>query len=261
MKVMPNTTICIANTETVFLELDVTTPIEAVRLVCHDGSSQTCPLAANGFDFPIFCSPNVIKVLWLDDANSKKAVFENTVHVVSRHYFTLSQLRDYGDGQDDFSDILAYPDERLYNARQSAEEMFEHAANRSFIKRIGSTIDYGSDTFITLKHCDVSEVITSGYKLVSDCQVKRNPAACSDYSPHPIEYVYGLDDIPQKVSEAVLTLAAYYLRPSNTADRATGESTDAGYIHYTLAGINGATSLPEVNATAEQFGRQGVSIW
>lgn len=261
MKVMPDTTIRIANAEAVSLELDVDTRLGAVRLLPRLGAVREIPLTGNAFDFPKFTPPDAVKIEWLEASGSDEAVFASSAEVVSRHYFSISDLRDYGDGQDDFEDVEKYPDARLWSVRQAAEESFEKAARRSFVRRLGTTRDYGRDMFITLEHCDVERLISKGYALVSDCQVERDLSYFGERFPRDIEYVYGAGDIPSKVSEAVLVLAAYYLRPSNTADRATGESSDAGYIHFTLAGINGATSLPEVNATADQFGRSGAFIW
>lgn len=261
MKVMPNTTTRVANAEAVSLELDVDAPLGAVRLLPRFGAGRVLPLDASSFKLPTFTPPDVVKIEWLETASSDEAAFVSTVEIVSRHYFPLDELRHYGDGQDDFDDAEKYPELRLIEVRQAAEETFEKAANRSFVKRIGCTTDYGRDYFITLSHCDVSELLSDGYRLVSDCQIERDVNFFGRPFPRHIEYVYGLDRIPSKVSEAVLTLAAYYLRPNNTADRATGESSEAGYIHFTLAGINGATSLPEVNATADQFGRKGAMVW
>lgn len=261
MKVMPDTTIRIANSEAVSLELDVETRLGAVRLLPRLGAASEIPLTANAFAFPRFTPPDLVGIEWLEASGSDEAAFVSRAEVVSRHYFSIGELRGYGDGQDDFNDEEKYPDARLWAARQAAEESFEKAAHRSFVRRIGATTDYGMDMFINLDHCDVSRLVSDGYALVSDCQLTRDTGFFGARFPRPIEYVYGLDDIPAKVSNAVLTLAAYYLRPSNTADRATGESSEAGYIHFTLAGIDGATSLPEVNATAEQFGRKGVMVW
>ena len=67
--------------------------------------------------------------------------------------------------------------------------------------------------------------------------------------------------MPAEVSRAVLELAAFMLRPSNRPVGATGESSDAGYIHFTTAGRDGATSIPEVNAAIEQFGWGRRCVW
>ena len=116
------------------------------------------------------------------------------------------------------------------------------------LQQMGVTETFGGG-FVWLDHNDVAEVLTPGWSLVSDCQ------AVGPEGRATIRYRYGLTEVPERVSEAVLRLAAYYLRPSATPERATGEATDAGFIRYTLAGRDGATGLPEVDAAIEQFGR------
>lgn len=111
-----------------------------------------------------------------------------------------------------------------------------------------------------LAHNDVCELLTDGYRLVSDCQVERDGSASRPF-PVWVEYLYGRDRMPAQVSRAVLELAAYMLRPTNRPIGATGESTDAGYIHFTTAGRDGATDIPEVNAAIEQFGRGVRYVW
>lgn len=257
---MPDTTVCVANAEAVSLELGVGMRLGAVRLLPRLGAGAEMPLDGNSFEFPLFAPPDSVVLEWLEAPGSSEAAFASRVEVVSRHYFTIGQLRAYGDGQDDFNDEEKYPEERLWEKRQAAEEAFERAAKRSFVKRLGSTVDYGARPFLNLGHGDVERVLTDGYMQASDCQLIRKESLRGCF-PLEVEYVYGTGHVPEKVADAVLTLAAYYLRPSNTADRATAQSSDAGYVHYTLAGIDGATSIPEVNATAEQFGRKGVMAW
>ena len=257
MLTAPETLTRIANTETVTLSLDVENPLSSVRLVPRFGGEQVLPLANGSFAFPTMSAPNKVKVEWMDGEGSK--LFASCVEVVSRHYFDLDQLRNYGDGQDNFDD---YDEEELFRARQAATEIFEENANRCFVHRIGRTKDYGrhSDPWFYLADNDVYELLTEGYELVSDCQVQYNVYA---HRPFPvwIEYLYGADVMPSQVSRAVLELAAYMMRPSNRPVGATSESTDAGYIHFTTAGKDGATDIPEVNATIEQFGRRERLVW
>lgn len=258
MKVYPDTTICVANAEAVSLELDVTPEMGSVRLLPRFGDTVVLPLDNGSFDFPILTAPNSVKVEWLASGSSETAdaEFEMTVEVVSRHYFTLDQLKAYGDDRDDFDDL---DDEVLDMARRAATEVFEQASGRSFVKRIGRTKDYGRGDLLVLAHHDIQEVTTSGYAQASDSQLTRK-YGCGPF-PQWVEYVYGAEYMPAEVSRAVLELAAYTLRPSNRPIGATGESTDAGYIHFTTAGRDGATAIPEVNAAIQQFGAGVHYLW
>ncbi len=50
-----------------------------------------------------------------------------------------------------------------------------------------------------------------------------------------------------------MTLAKHYLLDSPISDRAMSESTDVGTIRYSVAGKDGPTGIPEVNAVIAQF--------
>lgn len=254
MLTAPDTTIRIANSETVSLSLDVDHPLSQARLVPRFGAERVLPLEDGAFAFPYMQAPDLVTIEWLDGGEK---LFSSYAEVVSSQYFSLDELRGYGDGQDDFGSLS---DETLCKARQAATEVFEQAANRSFVHRVGHTKDYGRERFLYLAHNDAYELETDGYSLASDCQVERD-GLCAGPFPQWIEYLYGADSVPAQVSRAVLELAAYMLRPTNRPIGATGESTDAGYIHFTTAGRDGATDIPEVNAAIAQFGRAERLLW
>ena len=256
MKVAPYTTIRVANTEAVSLELDVTADLGTVRLLPRFGDPAVIPLSGNAFDWPTteIAAPNAVIVEWRAPG-SEDAAFTNRVEVVECHYFPLASLKGYGHGRDDFDEL---PDETLWAARQAATDVFEEAAHRSFVARIGRTKDYGRDGLLAASH-DLREILTDGYAQESDSYLKRT-GACGPL-PKWVEYTYGADEIPSAVSSAVLDLAAYTLRPSNRPIGATGESTDAGYIHFTTAGRDGATAIPEVNAAIQMFGAGERFAW
>lgn len=256
---MPDTTVCIANAETVSLGLDADRPMAAVRLLPRFGAACEIPLDDAGtFEFPVFPPPESVRIDWLDASGSGKAVFTSYATVVSRHYFSLGSLKGYGDGQDDFDKL---DDDELRMARQAATEVFEASAHRSFVHRIGRTKDYGRDTLLQLWHGDVYELLSDGYVQVSGSQLLRETGRCSGPFPRWIEYLYGADEVPAEVARAVLELAAYTLRPSNRPVGATGESSEAGYIHFIIAGKDGATAIPDVNAAIKQFGRGERFAW
>lgn len=255
MKIAPNVSIRIAGSEAVSLELDVDRQLGSVRLRPKHGGNSVLTLDGNAFDFPLFAAPNSVIVEWRA-SGSEEAAYTNTVEYVSRHYFGLDELRGYGGGRDDFGSL---PDETLWAARQAATDVFEEASHRSFVTRFGRTKDYGRDGELVAAHRDVQEVATSGYVQISDSRFKRSPG-CGPF-PKWVEYSYGAESMPAEVSRAVLELAAYILRPANRPIGATGESTDAGYIHFTTAGRDGATAIPEVNAAIEMFGAGRRLLW
>lgn len=254
MKVAPNTTVRVANSEAVSLELDVTAELGVVRLRPRFGDEAVIPLDGNAFDWPQLATPNEVTVEWRTPG-STDAAFTTYAEVVDLHYFPLAALRGYGDGRDDFDRL---PDEVLWAARQAATDVFEEAAHRCFAARLGKVKDYGRDGLLAASH-DLRAVLTDGYAQESDSYIRRT-SACGPF-PKWVEYTYGAEAMPSAVSAAVLDLAAYTLRPSNRPIGATGESTDAGYIHFTTAGRDGATAIPEVNAAIQLFGAGRRSVW
>lgn len=243
-----------AASEPTTLKLDVAAEMATALVVPEIGDAVTVQLDGNAFEWPALDVPGAYRVEWRA-AGSDDAAAACSVEAVSRHYFALADLKGYGDGRDEF-DKLA--DEVLWDARQAATDVFEEAACRSFVPRLGRTRDFGGANLLAVHH-DVQRVITVGYAQVSDSYLERK---CRPGTlPTWVRYVYGLDSPPAAVSRAVLDLAAYMLRPANRPIGATGESTDAGYIHFTTAGRDGATAIPEVNAAIQQYGAGERYIW
>lgn len=253
MKVQPGSNICLASSESATLELLVDVVIAKARLHLVDASCIECDAVGNEISVPSVPCPNAIRIEWFAEGDDT-ALFETYVEVCSRHYFRIEQLRGYGNATDDFS---GKSDDELFAARQAAAETFERNASRSFVRRIGETRVFG-EHFAELDHCDVQRIVSpDGWKLVSDCQARfygPSPQPCS------IRYVYGTCNVPVRVSNAVLQLAAYYLRDDVTPSRATGEATEAGFLRFTVAGRDGATGLPEIDAVIEQFGRRRFGV-
>lgn len=256
MLVMPGETVRIANDERVSLGLDADVEARSVRLTPRFGDVAEIEAGEDGlFPFPTFPCPNEVAISWL--SSSGDALFSSRAVVCARHYFPLSRLKGYGRGVDNFDEL---PEDDLRLARQAATEVFEEAARRAFVPRIGRVTDFGGDGLIGTGKDPVREVLTPGYRQAGYALIERGAGATGPF-PREVEFVYGRDDVPAEVSRAVLELAAYTLRPSNRPVGATGETTDAGYVHFITAGRDGATAIPEVNAAIEQFGRGADVVW
>lgn len=255
MLVMPGATVRIANDERVALGLDADVEAARVRLTPRFGDPAEIEVGEDGlFPFPPLACPNEVGLEWL--SSSGDTLFSSRAIVCARHYFPLSKLASYGQGRDDFDEL---PEDDLREARQAATEVFEEAAHRSFVPCIGRVTDFGGDDPILVPMGPVRRVLADGYRVAGDSTLDRT-CRRGPY-PREVDYVFGRDEIPAQVSRAVLELAAYMLRPSNRPVGATGESTDAGYIHFTTAGRDGATDIPEVNAAIEMFGRGCRYVW
>ncbi|MDY4522505.1 MAG: hypothetical protein SPD80_02785 [Atopobium sp.] len=197
-------------------------------------------------EFVFSSVPDICEVVF---TNRGAFVCSAIIEVVERHYFSIAALK----AQDDTDDFQGVTDEQFFRARQAATEVFEQNAHRSFVDRLGKTETY-TGGFMWLKHNDVSAIFTPHVEQLSNCTVQ------APLGRGTIEYIYGVSWIPAKVSAAVMNLAGYYLRPSTTPERATGEAVEGGFIRFTLAGKDGATGLPEVDAVIEQYGCNRVMV-
>lgn len=255
MLIKPDSTTRVAFGETASFELSVDSAISKVCLRLGEHSEEIETNAGALVLSHSFQPPAIVDAEWYADG-SKDAVARTKFEIVSQHYFTLDDLRNYGNGTDDFS---TEPEEKLWAVRQAATETFERNAKRSFVHRCGKTRIYGTPTFVELDDCDVYEITSPKQaQLVSDCQVKIQGNYKND-TGHVL-YKYGADQMPARVSLAVLDLAAYYLRADVASSRAVGEATDAGFLRFTIAGRDGATGLPEVDAAIQQFGRKRYGV-
>lgn len=253
MRAYPDSTIRVAHLEAVELEPDPGYGAETAVLTMHDGTVSTLPLDGGALAFPSTAAPDAVTVQWFGSGSSAP-IFTSYVEVVPRHYFDLDALRCFEGGRDGFGELSV---DLLWTVRQAATDVFEEAAHRSFVERLGRTKDYGREPVLYLEH-DVRELSTPGYRMDSDSVCRRTPGTPV---PQWVEYTFGARYMPAEVSRAVLVLAAYMLRPSNRPIGATGESSDAGYIHFTTAGRDGATAIPEVNAAIQQFGAGERFAW
>lgn len=189
--------------------------------------------------------------------------YATQLEVVGAHLCSLADIRSYNKGADTdgFDDRVRYPDEVVFDARQRATDTIERATGRAFSSRIAHQVVYGTSPFVVLDHPDVHIVESDKgrARLLSDCQCLVNGIGLHDL-PYTLRLTYGTTWTPDEVRAAVIKLAATYLRPLNRPEAATGESTDVGYISYTLAGRDGATGIPEVDAVIQRWARRRLGV-
>ena len=149
----------------------------------------------------------------------------------------------------------------VFAARQRATDTIESACGRAFSPRRRTQTVLKPSPIVALDFPDVSYIQSSvgEARLLTDCQARLDKVMWTDY-PVTVEYGYGLPYVPDEIRSAAVKLAATYLRPLNRPEAATGESTDLGYISYTLAGRDGATGLPEVDAVITRYQRKRYEV-
>ena len=188
--------------------------------------------------------------------------YQTQLEVVGAHLCSLADIRSYNKGADTdgFDDRVRYPDEVVFDARARATETIEAATGRAFSSRVAYQTVYASSPFVTLDYPDVHivEADRGSARLLSDCQALVKGAGYQE--PVVLKLTYGTTWTPEEVRAATVKLAATYLRPLNRPEAATGESTDVGYISYTLAGRDGATGIPEVDAVIQRWARRRLGV-
>lgn len=195
------------------------------------------------------------------DATSRD--YQTQVEFVDAHLCALADIRNYNKGADTdgFDDSVRYPDEAVFEARARASETVERATGRAFSRRVKTQVVHSASPFVVLDVPDVHEVESDKgrARLLGDCQCLVNGVGLHDL-PYTLTLTYGTTWTPEEVRAAVVKLAATYLRPLNRPEAATGESTDVGYISYTLAGRDGATGIPEVDAVIQRWARRRLGV-
>ena len=216
----------------------------------------------NGAVVKVTVSPQVLGVHQLQ-VDIDGAVLVCDVEYASAHYFSLDELRSYGQaGQTD--DFSSFPAEALFWARQAATETFERNAGVCYVQRKAKLlVPILSSRMVTLQPATVeaSAKDDDGDPVALDMLTDRQAILRGWWHGGvTVTFTHGRI-MAEPVKRAVLKLAANYLRPLNRPEQATGESSDYGYITYTLAGRDGATGIPEVDAAIKQFGVTWPVVW
>lgn len=228
---------------------------------------------------------------WTGSVGSTVVTWSETVELVGGYLFELSALR----GMDRaFSDIDKYPTDTLKEVRSQVEDVIEgpRAANVAFVPRgrrvvLGST-QYGKLVGGTSRHPAVTAKSAQGlqvpdYELRSVYSAKVNGTALTTdevtalvpddnmiwRSSHSwpagrqnieLHYTHGMSQVPGAITRAALILAREYLVKSDLPGRATATSIGDQMFRLTIAGRDGVTGIPDVDAAIDQFGRKGYGI-
>lgn len=219
---------------------------EPVRLTLDGGS-----FAADALP-----SPGLYDLSWHAGGGEARAVVER----VACHYFELRELAEEAGQEDDLSGVS---EARQARARAEATQIVERACGRSFTPRRGVAVLAARGRLLDLPWRDVAscELATESGRevpaeLPSDCQCLL-PEGLRPGVRLEASATYGLPEPPEEVRRAAVRLALYLLRRPARPDNAVGESTDYGFIRYSLAGRDGATGLVEVDAAIKAWALRG----
>lgn len=172
------------------------------------------------------------------------------LEVVEAHMCTVDAVLDCGSERGDGPRASGATEADAFEARERACSVIEGACSMSFVPVVSSEGLWGEEgDWVPLRWTGVTE-IRGDVCPRSDSGVRLRRSGNTSVS-----YVHGRGPVPADVSSACARLAASYLVPSSIPDRAVGESTDAGFLRFTLAGVDGETGIPEVDAVIQRHRR------
>lgn len=219
---------------------------------------------------------DVFTATWSALVNSVATQWVSDIELVGGYVFEIADLRE----QDRTFTVEKYPTETLREVRGWVEDVIEgpRAANVAFVPRSSRvTIDGTGRTSLVLPDLNVREVYAVSVDGVAwtDAQIAKLtvddgvlwlasgapfymwPAGHRNITLH---YSHGHDRAPGAITRAALMLAKEYLVKSDVPGRATATSIGDQLFRLTIAGRDGVTGLPDVDAAIDQFGRKTYTV-
>lgn len=194
-----------------------------------------------------------------------------------------------------FTDTTKYPTSLIRQVRTWVEDVIEgpRAAQVSFVQRgtrvtiDGTSPDYNLGFSPLLYGNDYRDLLVPDFEVqtlysasingtaltpteISEIQIKDNvlhrsagvqwPAWPYGHGNISLHYSHGFPRPPGAITRAALILAREYLIKSDLPGRATATSIGDQLFRLTIAGRDGVTGIPDVDAAIDQFGRKGYGI-
>lgn len=231
-------------------------------------------------------------ITWSGTIGGNPWSWDDTLELVGGYLFEIADLRTFDRA---FTDATKYPTATLRDVRTAVEQVIEgdRAAQLAFVPRgarvavNGTTPDlrlaynpltFGNDyrslvlpnfAVRTIHSCSINGTVLTQDELDAltiDDNVLWRPAGVTwpawPYGHRNIvlHYEHGLSSVPGPIRRAALILAREYLVTSPLPGRATATSIGDQLFRLTIAGRDGVTGLPEVDAAIDQHGRKGFGI-
>jgi hypothetical protein len=190
--------------------------------------------------------------------------------LVGRHLFTVAALRAF---DAPLANETKYPDAVVRTVRDEVTERFEEVAEVSFIARGARDVISGDGSAtLLLEHPEARSVVSvtvDGIALEAGslANLRLDPSGVLVWDGGSftagirnvsVLYEHGFATPPLPVVRAAMKYARYLLLNSvlDQNERATAVFTEASGYRLTIAGRDGPTGLPEVDAVLQQFGRK-----
>lgn len=209
---------------------------------------------------------------WTATVNSAPMTWATHVEVVGGYLFEIADLRAEDRA---FENVDKYPTETLKVVRAWVEDVIEsaRAANVAFVPRARRVVLNGTGrTALMLPDLElrtVESVTVDGIAWTNEqvAALTVDDGVVWATEPWPegvrnveIHYTHGHDFPPGAITRAALMLAREYLVKTDIPGRATATSIGDQLFRLTIAGRDGVTGLPDVDAAIAQFGRKTYAV-
>lgn len=245
-------------------------------------------------DVPVANLPKLdtYTLTWAGSVGSTAVSWTDSTDLVGGYLFELADLRALDRA---FTALDKYPTAALKVVRDQVEDVIEgpRAAQVAFVPRgrrvtlDGNAPDLNRGYFPLMYGTDFRDLIAPDFEISSLYSAAINGTALtvnelasvsiSDNVLHrsagvqwpawpfgrnniELHYVHGYDRTPGAITRAALILAREYLVKSDLPGRATATSIGDQMFRLTIAGRDGYTGIPDVDAAIDQFGRKGYGI-
>lgn len=182
-------------------------------------------------------------------------------------YFTVDEFRAFDDGSKLSSEVT---DGRIADIRSHVEGTFERAGGVAFVPRGArdAIVASGTKTAYRLSNpmprrilsctADGSD-ISGSVRIRGDFLVLARPVGhgrCID-----VHYEHGYAAPPDALRHNAMLFADALVGSPSVNPRATGQEMDYGYVKFSVAGKDGATGIPEVDAfLSDDPGKGGFGV-
>jgi len=229
-----------------------------------DVAAGTLTFSLNATDAPRL---DAYSAVWTGSVGGQDQSWSTAFELVGGYIVELSDIRGYDRA---FADITKYPDDYVRDCRDQIEEQLEQNGMCAFRPRgARETLSGNGMSRLVLRNCDVRGIYSiaiDGVPLTSDELAAVRFAGNvlhRDMLPWPrgfasitVHYSYGFDRAPGPIRRAALILAKEHIVPSTTLPaRATASTIGEMQYRITIAGRDGFTGIPDVDAAINQFGR------
>jgi hypothetical protein len=206
------------------------------------------------------------KVMWECVVGADTRQFDDVFELVGASIVTVADIRGYDRA---FEDVTKYPDAYVSGCRDQIEEQVEQNGMCAFRPRGAREKVSGSgQRKLVLRNTDIRgiySITVDGVALTADelAALAFDGNAIYRELPWPrgfaniaVHYSYGFDRAPGPIRRAALILAKEHIVPSTTLPaRATASTIGEMQYRITIAGRDGFTGIPDVDAAINQFGR------